>query len=385
VGYVNTAGYLDAASTEPLHPAAKSAWDEAVANAWADPARQYGAGRRARQTLDSAAEIVAGLVGCRADEITFTSSGTSAVHLGVAGLRLGRRRVGEHAVASAVEHSSVLSALGGTNGSPAPTLVPVDGTGRMDVRQFGEALRTRPDTALACVQSANHEVGTEQPLDEVIELCEAHDVPLLTDAAQSVGWAAPPQGWSVLAASAHKWGGPPGVGILAVRASARWRSPSPPDERASGRFPGFENVPGAAAAAAALAAVRADAATEASRLRGLTSRVRDRVAATVPDAVVVGHSEARLPHIVTFSCLYVPGEALVDELDRLGFAVSSGSSCSSSTLRPSHVLAAMGALTHGNIRVSLPRGVPAAVVDRFLAELPGAVARVRERLGTNSL
>jgi cysteine desulfurase len=139
------------------------------------------------------------------------------------------------------------------------------------------------------------------------------------------------------------------------------------------------------AAAAALGAVRADADAESERLRALTAVIRERVVATVPDVEVVGHPDLRLPNIVTFSCLYIPGEALVTELDQLGFAVSSGSSCSSSTLQPSHVLAAMGALTHGNIRVSLPRGVRAEVVDRFLAELPGAVARVRERLGTTGL
>jgi len=383
VALVDAGGYLDAASTEPLHPAAAAAWEAAAAEAWADPSRLYGAGRRARQSLDAATEQVADLVGCRPDEITFTSSGTTALHLGIAGLLLGRRRVGGHAIASAVEHSAVLNAL--DLAGEHPTLVPVDRTGRVDADQFGELLRLRSDTALACVQSANHEVGTVQPLAEIAAACALSGVPLLADAAQTLGWQTPPQGWGVLAASAHKWGGPAGVGILAIRPSARWRSPAPADERGAGRFAGFENVPGVLAAAAALGAVRADADAESSRLRDLTSVIRERVAATVPDVEIVGHPDLRVPNIVTFSCLYVPGEALVTELDRRGFAVSSGSSCSSSTLQPSHVLAAMGALTHGNIRVSLPRGVSAQVVDRFLAELPPAVARVRERLGTSEL
>ncbi len=159
----------------------------------------------------------------------------------------------------------------------------------------------------------------------------------------------------MLAASAHKWGGPPGVGVLALRRSARWRSPGPDTEREAGRVAGFENVPGICAAAAALAAVQTEAAAENARLATLTDRVRATVA-RLPDVVVLGDPDRRLPHLVTFSCLYVDGEALITELDRAGFAVNSGSSCTADTLRPSHVLEAMGVLSHGNVRVSLPRG-----------------------------
>ncbi|TSB42483.1 cysteine desulfurase/sulfurtransferase TusA family protein, partial [Streptomyces benahoarensis] len=153
------------------------------------------------------------------------------------------------------------------------------------------------------------------------------------------------------------------------------------DEREAGRAPGFENVPAIVAAAASLRAVRADAAAEAERLRGLVARIRERVAASVPDVEVVGDPERRLPHLVTFSCLYVDGESLLHGLDRAGFSVSSGSSCTSSTLTPSHVLKAMGVLSEGNVRVSLPVGTGADEVERFLDVLPGAVREVREALG----
>ncbi|NEA12430.1 aminotransferase class V-fold PLP-dependent enzyme, partial [Streptomyces sp. SID10692] len=144
---------------------------------------------------------------------------------------------------------------------------------------------------------------------------------------------------------------------------------------------GFENLPAIVAAAASLRAVRAEAAAEAVRLRALVDRVRSVVAERVPDVEVVGDPERRLPHLVTFSCLYVDGETLLHELDRREFSVSSGSSCTSSTLTPSHVLRAMGVLSEGNIRVSLPPGTAGADVDRFLEVLPGVVAEVRERLG----
>ncbi|WP_157871619.1 cysteine desulfurase/sulfurtransferase TusA family protein, partial [Streptomyces aurantiacus] len=137
-------------------------------------------------------------------------------------------------------------------------------------------------------------------------------------------------------------------------------------------------------AAASLRAVRAEAAAESARLRELTDRIRARVPELVPDVEVVGDPVDRLPHLLTFSCLYVDGETLLHELDRAGFSVSSGSSCTSSTLTPSHVLKAMGVLSEGNVRVSLPVGTPAEDVDRFLAVLPGTVAAVREKLGAPS-
>ncbi|MYS40489.1 aminotransferase class V-fold PLP-dependent enzyme, partial [Streptomyces sp. SID5998] len=214
--------------------------------------------------------------------------------------------------------------------------------------------------------------------------CRAAGVPLLVDAAQSLGWGPVPGDWSLLAASAHKWGGPPGVGLLVVRKGVRFAVRGPVDERESGRAAGFENIPAIVAAAASLRAVRAEAAGEAARLRELTERIRARVPHLVPDVEVVGDPERRLPGIVTFSCLYVDGEALLHELDREGFAVSSGSSCTSSTLTPSHVLRAMGVLSEGNVRVSLPAGTPAEDVERFLAVLPGVVAGVREKLGAGA-
>jgi cysteine desulfurase len=372
--------YFDAASAAPLHPVARQALLASLDEGWADPARLYREGRRARMLLDAAREAAAEAVGCRPDELVFTASGTRAVHTGIAGALAGRRRVGRHLIVSAVEHSSVLhSAEAFEAEGGAVTRVPVVRTGAVAVESYADALRS--DTALACLQSANHEVGTEQPVAAVAELCRAAGVPLLVDAAQSLGWGPVEGPWSLLAASAHKWGGPSGVGLLAVRKGARFAVQGPVDERESGRAAGFENLPAIVAAAASLRAVRAEAAAEAVRLRELTARIRARVAAVVPDVEVVGDPLRRLPGIVTFSCLYVDGEALLHELDREGFSVSSGSSCTSSTLTPSHVLRAMGVLSEGNVRVSLPTGVAEEDVERFLAVLPGAVAGVREKLG----
>ncbi|MGA8245786.1 MAG: aminotransferase class V-fold PLP-dependent enzyme, partial [Nocardioides sp.] len=222
----------------------------------------------------------------------------------------------------------------------------------------------------------NHEVGTLQPVAEVA--AATGDVPLFVDACASAGRLPLPGGWSALAASAHKWGGPAGVGVLVVRRGVRWRDPFPEDDRAAEHETGFENVPAILAAAAALQAVVAERETEGARQHALVDRVR-RVVGGLPDVEVVGDPDQRLPHLVAFSCLYVAGEALVSELDRVGFEVASGSACTSSSLEPSHVLAAMGALTHGNVRVSVGRETTDDDVTAFLDALPGLLDGLRAR------
>ena len=370
--------YLDAASGEPLHPAAREVLLAALDAGWADPLRLHGPGRNARLLLDNAREVVGSLLGARPDEVTFTSSGTAAVHLGVLGLLLGRVRVSRRLLHSAVEHSAVFAAArwwqAVHDGTAAP--VAVQHGGRLDVDRLTRLLAGE-EAGVVAVQAANPEVGTLQPLDDVV--AAAGDVPVFVDACAAVGHTDLPPGWSAAAASAHKWGGPAGVGVLLVRKSARWRAPYPTDDRTDPRVSGFENVPAALAAAAALQAVLAERDEVADRQRRLVAKVRTEVPRLVEDVEVVGEPDERLPHVVTFSCLYVDGEALVTELDRLGFGVASGSACTASTLRPSHVLEAMGVLTHGNVRLSLSRTTTAADVDRFLAALPGVVAGLRSR------
>ncbi|WP_143650042.1 cysteine desulfurase family protein, partial [Streptomyces tricolor] len=241
--------YFDAASATPLHPVARQALLASLDEGWADPARLYREGRKARMLLDASREAAAEAVGCRPDEVVFTPSGTRAVHSGIAGALAGRRRVGRHLIVSSVEHSSVLhSAEVCEADGGSVTRVAVSRTGAVDPSGYAEALRA--DTALACLQSANHEVGTVQPVAEVAEVCRAAGVPLLVDAAQSLGWGPVGGDWSLLTASAHKWGGPSGVGLLVVRQGVRFAAQGPVDEREASRAPGFENIPAIVAAVA---------------------------------------------------------------------------------------------------------------------------------------
>lgn len=372
--------YFDTASGEPLHPAAREVLEAALARGYADPRRLHGPARDARLLLDNARAVVAECLGVRRDEVAFTASGSQSVHLGVLGLLSGGH---QRLLASAVEHSAVLHAgrWHASRGGTFDTL-PVDARGRLHVGTVTSALSSPAVIpSVVAVQAANHEVGTTQPVSAIAAaLPRGHR--LFVDACASGGRLDLPGGWDAAALSAHKWGGPTGVGVLLVRKGARWQNPFPSDNPAE--FPPQGESPALAlAAAAALRAVVEERGTVGAQQRLLVDRIRREVA-KIPDVEVVGDPENRLAHLVTFSCLYVDGETIVTELDRRGFAVASGSACTASTLEPSHVLAAMGALTHGNVRISLGRTTTSDEVDRLLAALPEIIHRVRRDSGAPS-
>ncbi|WGX94743.1 cysteine desulfurase family protein [Nocardioides sp. L-11A] len=364
--------YLDSASSTPLHPAARDTLLAALDRGYGDPRRLHAAGRDARLLLDNARAVVAECLGARPDEVGFTASGTDAVHRGLLGLTAATGRDG--IVYGAVEHSSVLHAAA-WRPSPAHAVVPVDATGRVDVAALAAAAGG-PGVGAVALQAANQEVGTLQPVDEV-ELPAG--VPLLVDAAAAAGRVPLPRRWDALTASAHKWGGPAGVGVLVVRRGTRWTTPFPGDDGLD-QLGGFPDVPATLAAAAALQAVLAEREEVAARQFALVDRIRA-AAGALPDTEVVGDATDRLPHLVTFSCLYVGGDEIVSALARRGYGVASGSACTASTLEPSHVLAAMGALTHGNVRVSLGRDTTAEQVAGFCAALADEVHRIRAEAG----
>ena len=378
--------YLDHASSTPLVPEARETLLAALDAGWADPVRLHSPARQARLLLDNARAAVAESLGLRADEVSFTSSGTQAVHLGLLGLLQARRRVSGRLLATAVEHSAVHAAgrwwaLQDARGPQAET-VEVDAEGRLQLDRL-EAALSEPCAAVA-VQQANPEVGTVQPVAEAGRLASSSGVPLFVDACAAAALLPLPEGWDAAALSAHKWGGPAGVGLLLVRKGSPWRMPFPDDDRPDPRVTGFEDVPSALAAAAALQVRVAEREALARRHRDLAARLVAGLRA-IPDVDVHGPPvdappSHRAPHVVSFSLLYLDGETLVHELDRAGFRVASGSACTASALEPSHVLVAMGALTHGNVRVSFGRDTTADDVDGLLAALRETVPRLREAL-----
>lgn len=372
-------------------PAARAIFLAALDAGWADPRRLYAEGRMARALLDQAREVLASGLGVRPPEVSFLPSGSAALRTGLQGLRYAGRRRGARIVATAVEHSAILtSGRFYAAAAQTPSLfaeVPVDQLGRVDLTALDRSV-AGPGTVLAAVQSANAEIGTRQPLEEAHALCQAHGIPLLVDAMASLGRDPTPEHFDVLAGDARSWGGPSGVGVLVVPERTRWRWPGPSSEIEHGRT---DVEPVVALALAAAEAWRQTEATCAQERASSSAMVRQLRAAAgeLRDVEVVGDPDNALPHVLTFSLLYVDGEALVIELDRRGFAVGSGSACTSSTLEPSHVLAALGVLTHGNVRVTLPLATVAPNleddVNRFIAELPDAVATVRAQLGAADL
>jgi cysteine desulfurase len=356
-------------------PDALKAWLDAQQAGWGDPVRLHRPGRLAAQAMDQTREVVAAAVGARPDEVTFTASGVHASQAAVLGLALGRRRVGSRIVTTAIDHSSVLAAAAAAGTHDA---VKVDHEGHVDLEQWAAAVGTT-GTAAACIQVANHEVGTLQPYAEATEICQRAEVPLVLDATAALGRTdlSDAAGWSVLTGSAGAFGGPASVGILVIKKNARWRAPYPTDDYQGGRWPGVPDVPAIYAAAVALDCWLRDGPTVVKRQHDLVDRLRAGIVARVPDVDVAGDPVRRVPHLLTFSALYVDGETLTLELDKAGFAVASGSACSASSEHPSHVLAAMGALTHGNVRIGLTWTTAAAEISQFLTELPPIVARIR--------
>lgn len=357
---------------------------------WADPARLHAEGRRAGALLAQAREVIAAGLGVRPPEVSFLPSGPTALARAVDGVLYAAERRGARTVASAVEHSAILvpgRARAMRSADPDRFAeVPVTRTGALDLDAWAEYVAAA-GTVAAVLQHANGEVGTRQPLAAARALTQPRGIPLVVDATTSLGRDDVPTEWDVLVCDARSWGGPP-LGVLAVREATRWRWPNSRPDVEGGRTDVAPWVPLALAAAEAWQQTAATREADSREARALVDRVRA-AAAAVPDTEVVGDAADRLPHVVTFSSLYVDGEALVGAFDRQGIAVASGSACTSSTLEPSHVLAAMGTLTHGNVRVTLPLAAVspgrADDVEALCASLGPTVEAVRGELGVTGL
>lgn len=370
--------FLDAVNG-PLHPLARETLAAALDVGWADPRRLHREGRLARQLLDQSREILATGLGLHPSEVSLHPSPAHALNAGLQGLRGARRRAFEQVVSSAIDQAAVLRQT-----DPAAT-VPVDGDGRIDPDRWRAAVAA-PGVAAAVTALGNAEIATTQEVAPLADACAGAGVPLLLDVGAAWGRVPVPPAAHAYAADTASFGGP-ALGVLGVRTGTRLSPMDHPGAPEHGRERAVPFLPLALAAAEAWRQQQEDLADDGRRAHALIERIR-RAAAALPDVQVVGHPDLRLPHIVTFSVLYVPGEQLVLECDRRGYAVASGSACTADTLEPSHVLAAIGAITHGNVRLTLPVEAVApdrqAQVERFCRELPDIVASVRDHLDVSA-
>ncbi|WP_062386272.1 cysteine desulfurase family protein [Demequina iriomotensis] len=377
--------YLDHAATTPLRPAARDAW-LAAAEEVGNPSSLHAAGRRARAVVEDARERIAAALGADAPEVILTSGGTEADNLAIKGLhwgRLGQDAMRRRLVVSAVEHHAVLDPARwlAERGDADLVELPVDPAGCVDPAELARAIT--PDSSLVSVMWANNEVGAVQPLAEVVAAASALGVPVHADAVQAVAHLdvhLHRSGLDAMTVSAHKVGGPVGVGALLARRGA----PLEPLAHGGGQQrsvrSGTLDAPGAAAFAAALDDAIAERAAERARLEALRARLVDRVRVAVPEATVTGPRDPahRLPGIVH---LVIPGaraESVLFLLDAAGIAASSGSACTAGVVQSSHVAMAMGWSADDaacTLRVSLGRTSTDVDVDALVGALPDAVER----------
>ena len=376
--------YADHAATAALRPAALRAMEPYLTEQYGNPSSLYAFGQQAKSDLEAARAAVAACLNAKPEEIFFTSGGTEADNWALKGaveLAALKGKKNGHIIISAVEHHAVLHTAQYLEKQGHPvTCLPVDEHGRVAPAAVEAAIR--PDTALISVMAANNEIGTLQPVAEIGAIARARKVLFHTDAVQAVGHVpVDVEAWNadLLSLSAHKFGGPRGVGALYVRKPNRLPPLIHGGGQEGGRRSGTENVVGVVGMAAALQEAVEALPAESAQLAALRDRLIGGLTG-LPYARLTGHPVDRLPGTASFVFEGVEGEALLLHLDARGICASSGSACSSASLDPSHVLLAIGlphAVAHGSLRLSLGPDNTEGDVDAILKAVPEVVENLR--------
>jgi cysteine desulfurase len=363
--------YLDWNATAPLRPEAATAIAAALAHC-GNASSVHRSGRAARQIVEDAREAVAVLVGADTDGVIFLSGGTEANHLALLGC--GRER----ALVSAIEHNSVLQAV------PAAERIPVDRGGILDLARLDALLAADAGPAVVSVMLANNETGIVQPAADIARIAHAHGALFHCDAVQAAGkmkLSVEQIGADLISLSAHKLGGPPGIGALVVTGDTEIAPLIRGGGQERGRRAGSENLIGIAGFAAAAEAALIGLA-DYDRVRQLRDALEEAALAAVPEALVIGAGVPRLPNTTALALPGVAAETQVIALDLASVMVSAGAACSSGKVGPSHVLAAMrlpAEIAAGTIRVSLGWSTTEADISRFLDAWTALARRINRR------
>jgi len=378
--------YFDHNATTPPDPAVIEAVARALSDDFGNASSVHHFGQRAKALLDEARSSVADLIGAEPAEIVFTSGGTESDNMALRGAAEAiegtaastRRQI----ITTSIEHEAVLNTVKalGRRGWTV-TLLPVDATGIVSPAALAAAIT--PATAIVSVMHANNEIGTIQPIADLAAIAREHGALFHTDAVQSVAKIpvdVRTLGVDALSLSAHKFNGPKGAGALWVRRGVRLVSTMTGGKHERNRRGGTENVPGIAGLGVAARLAKRKLTDDAARMAALRDRLERGILSGVDGTLVNGATTHRVPNTTNISFDGVEAESLLIALDLEGFAVSTGSACSSGTLEPSHVLRAMGfgsPRTQNSIRFSLGAGNTEQQVDALLGKLPAVVSKLR--------
>jgi cysteine desulfurase len=377
--------YFDHAATTALDARVLDAMLPYFTTEYGNASSIYTLGRHAMQAIDSAREQVAGVLGCRPTEITFTGCGSESDNLAIKGIAYTAQKKGNHLITSSIEHHAVLHTCQYLERFGfQTTYLPVDAYGMVNPDDVGRSITDQ--TILVSIMYANNEVGTIEPVAEIGRICRARKVPFHVDAVQA-GGSLPLRvadlNADLLSLSAHKFYGPKGVGMLYARQGVRLLPQLQGGSQERGRRAGTENVAGIVGAAAALCLAQ----EELPRVSPRISALRDRLVTgilSIPRSRLTGHPTERLPNNASFCFEGVEGESILLNLDLLGIAASTGSACTSGSVDPSHVLIAMGLppeWSHGSLRLTLGKESTGADVDTLLSALPGIIEKLRDLQG----
>jgi cysteine desulfurase len=375
--------YLDHNATTPLAPDVAERMDRAARDFWGNPSSVHHFGQQAKAAVDEARSQVAALLGADTSEVIFTAGGTESDNFGIRGAAEALEATGRrHVIASAIEHEAVLNTLKAlARRGWEVTLLPVDHSGIVSTDALREAISDR--TALVSVMHANNEIGTIQPIADIVSVAKGHGALVHVDAVQTAGKVpidVKRLGIDMASISAHKFYGPKGAGALWLRKGIRLLPFMTGGRQERGRRAGTENVPGIVGLGTAAERAIDQMQSEASRQGELRDRLERRILTTVGGAERNGAESPRVPNTTNISFDRIESESLLIGLDLEGIAVSSGSACSSGTLEPSHVLRAMGlphARTLSSIRFSLGAGTTEEEIDRVVHVLPPLVEKLR--------
>ena len=364
---------FDTLSSHPIHPAAKKALGSLPDYAFVDPTKLYHDSRSARLLLDSARASIAARLKVNPDEVSFIPSGNAGIDLTISGLlkALDNKTV----VYSAVEQKAIIERLKDFSTFE----IPVDKFARVDENQFIDSLTTNKP-GLAVLQFANHEVGTQQPLNPIYKKCQELNIPLFVDATMTAGLVNLGSDWDVLLLKPATWGAPIGIDILVVKRNVRFKSILLDDGRENHKFSNNVSIPHAVAIGASLEEITLNRSEIAKSLGTLINDLRQLLASNL-DITLLGDPVARVPHVLAAVIKNIDGEALVSGLSKRGFAISSGSSCTPDQVKPSHVLAAMGFDNQINVRISLPFDASDSDILDFVKALNETMKELKESAG----